>query len=342
MGRSCFHLDCVANKLKRNPSPKELPSFFRFPKKRSLYLKWKKAVPPRPGFNARDPTAKDYLCSLHFKLEDVEKFFEYKFVKGLPQTEIIRMERGTWSLKEDAIPCYFKNNNPNTKQLLREVKHRSTNSNNMNDSNQNETVERSPLEQEETNKPTTEGGNRATTTNRPLIDNNKDNCRKVMLDHCYYTTLASERSALPDTINSLDDDDPDDPTSLEDSSLIENPTLNEDPAPIENPSVISCPASSNKAKTKLIYEYDPYTIEQLHQDVLDIVLPKGWTFFQSDDDLSTVFMFHSFDGAVFKSVSFKGSCRPEVTINSFVLPYKTINSKKDVEELLELVTIVNY
>lgn len=252
----------------------------KFWQDKDLFEKWKNAVPPRTFRripNPRQcPTGKDHLCSLHFKEEDVIKFYEISNIKGCPKSEVVKIERGTWTLKPNAVPCYFYDNNPDAKQMLHERR----------------IVMSTKLSKREV--PT-------------RLDEISDNCEENIDSESTSVKIKSDALGLIDqTCGDLKNN----------SNAVYNDL-------------------SNKCEKNC----DLYTIEQLHQDVLEIALQKTWTFIQDDDDFSTQFI--SYDKEMFvKCVEFLGSCVPLVTIRNSAFQYNRVNSKQDIEKLLETVSVL--
>lgn len=258
----------------------------------------------------RDPTDKDYLCSLHFRNEDVIKYYEISSIKGCPKNEVVKIERGTWTLKPDAIPCYFSDDNPNEKLMLhapriikssklskREVPPTLAESAN----NCAEHVHNIDTE--------TSSGNDTPETHDEVVVSKSSGIASI--DHNYHLPSSARQTAFPVTETTKNID-----VSVNDSS--------------SDFDVSSIPCESKS---------DPYSVEQLHQDVLEILLPKYWTFVQNDDDYSTQFISYDKDMSV-KSVKFLGSCYPLVTVRNSIIEHIRVNSKQDIEALLMSVSIL--
>ena len=73
--------------------------FFLPPKDPILLQKWSSAMPFQEG---RVLTAKDSICALHFRPEEINSHYE-TFINGV----LDRRERGKWTLKPDVVPSIF-------------------------------------------------------------------------------------------------------------------------------------------------------------------------------------------------------------------------------------------
>ncbi|XP_034251110.1 uncharacterized protein LOC117651319 [Thrips palmi] len=304
MGRNCFILKCKGNKNRYvTDLKKTLPAFFRFPKDADLFDEWKKVVPPRTFKHnpKRYPTDKDYLCSLHFKKEDVIKHYEISSIKGCPENEVVKIERGRWILKPDAVPCFFSDDNPDAKLMVHERRtKRST----------------SLSKREVPSMPTGIGHNckeNECIDTETTCSNGKPDTPEVTVPNCSVVARIDHNYHLPFRES----------TGGTRMSVVEETTAN----------VSTHSSSSNKC------ESESYTVEQLHQDVLEIKLPKNWTFVQNDDDYSTQFISYGEDMSV-KCVKFTGTCLPSVTICGSIQEHGRVCSKQDIEELLASVSVL--
>lgn len=216
------------------------------------------------------------------------------------------IERGKWKVKPDAVPCYFSDDNPDVNLMLRERetrKRRSTNLSNKEVSkveiDNNHTENRLNNDQETTcimDKPET-GVMASKLPSVAGIDHNYHLPSIKFTQDRGIAVAELKQKSTPNSLIKLNSGD--------DSS------------------------SSNYSESKS----DPYSVEQLHQDVLDIALPTNWIFFQNDDDYCTQFLSYDKDMLV-KSVKFLGSCLPLVTIRNQVLEQNRVSSKQDIQELL--------
>lgn len=241
----------------------------------------------------------------------------------------MRLERGTWTLKRNAVPCYFDNDNPDEKQLIRNIKTRVTK-----------------------NPPT---------GNIPCSPVKNNDHEESIGELEVYDSRAEAVSVTMDVSTPANDCDREDHASHLDDESVSSPqenSLESESAVYENDDACSdhtrialldhcyhLPVSNSKEKsdpktTKTKLKYDPYTIEQLHEDVLDVVLPKKWAFFQNDEENVTAFLLYNDDMTVNRSVRFPGSCCPYVTVNNSVMQHRRINSKEEIQELILCVSVM--
>ncbi|KAG0411981.1 hypothetical protein HPB47_010895 [Ixodes persulcatus] len=81
---------------KRSGPGTQARHFFKVPLDEKRLALWSR------NFPWRDLSHKDVLCDLHFREQDILKYFKHE-IRG----EVVLTPRGKWSLKPDAVPSIF-------------------------------------------------------------------------------------------------------------------------------------------------------------------------------------------------------------------------------------------